>query len=126
MLILATLVLAAGCGSGSEAAPNPYPDDPALVERVTTDAQRAALARAAQDVAVMKRAAAKSPSRSLKGTPAERKATARFLEHVQRSPLDNLTQNRLIDHAAASVSFSCEQCFQQLEASRPIPAIAHP
>jgi hypothetical protein len=74
----------------------------------------------------MKRAPATSPGRSLKGTPAERKATARFLEHLKTSPLDNLTQNRLIDHAAAAVAFTCEQCFQQLEANRPIPAIAHP
>jgi hypothetical protein len=123
------VLVVAGCGGSHEqAAPrsNPYPDDPALVERTQTAAQRAALARAADDVAAMKRAAAKSPGKSLNGTPAEQKATARFLEHLKNSPLDNLTQNRLIDHAAASIAFTCEQCFQQLEANRPIPAIAHP
>jgi hypothetical protein len=31
----------------------------------------------------------------------------------------------VIDHAAAIVAGSCQQCFQALEAERPIPAIAH-
>ncbi len=124
--MLLTVAVAAGCGGGDHRSANPYPDDPALVERAQTDAQRAALAQAADDVAAMKRAAAKSPGKSLKGTRVERKATARFLERLKTSPLDNLTQNRLIDHAAAAVSFTCEQCFQQPEANRPIPAIAHP
>ena len=31
----------------------------------------------------------------------------------------------MIDHAAAAVATSCDQCFQQLEAMRPIPQIAH-
>ena|SRR5215210_1646690 len=129
VLILVAAVLAAGCADGTRRSaqlPNPYPDDPALVERAPAPVQRAALARAARDVAAMKRAAAAAPARSLKGTPAVRRATARFLDHLKASPLENLTQNRLIDHAAAAVSFACEQCFQQLEANRPIPAIAHP
>ena len=129
--VTAFLVLAAGCGGGERAAPppptrpNPYPDDPALVERATTPAQRKALALAARDVAAMKKAAAATSKHSLKGTPALRSSTARFLQDLKTSPLENLTQNRLIDHAAAAVAFACEQCFQQLEANRPIPAIAH-
>ena len=133
LAVTAFVALLAGCGGNAEhaaapakpARPNPYPDDPSLVERATTPAQRAALARAAHDVDAMKSAAAATPKRSLKGTPRLRRTTARFLQHMQTSPLESLTQNRLIDHAAAAVSFACEQCFQQLEANRPIPQIAH-
>ena len=32
-------------------------------------------------------------------------------------------KNRMIDHAAAALVGSCEQCFQALEAERPIPEI---
>jgi len=127
------LAVAAGCGGTAQhvaaptkaARPNPYPDDPTLVERAPTPAQRAALARAAHDVDAMKSAAAATSTRSLKGTPRLRRTTALFLQHMQASPLESLTQNRLIDHAAAAVAFACEQCFQQLEANRPIPQIAH-
>jgi hypothetical protein len=130
VLVVAAIVTLAGCGGNDHAAaplpsrPNPYPDDPALVERATTPAQRAALARAARDVGAMKKAAAATSKKSLKGTPALRASTARFLEDLKTSPLEGLTQNRLIDHAAAAVAFACEQCFQQLEANRPIPQIA--
>jgi hypothetical protein len=34
-------------------------------------------------------------------------------------------RNRMIDHAAAIVAPVCQQCFQALEAERPIPGIAH-
>jgi hypothetical protein len=51
--------------------------------------------------------------------------TDRFLRDVDTAPVDNLTRNRMIDHAAAAVSALCAQCFQALEAERPIPAIAH-
>jgi hypothetical protein len=58
-------------------------------------------------------------------TPAEAsRLTDRFLEDVDAAPIDNLTRNRMIDHAAAAVSALCPQCFQALEADRPIPAIA--
>ena len=32
-------------------------------------------------------------------------------------------KNRMIDHAAAALVGSCEQCFQALEAEQPIPGI---
>ena len=50
-------------------------------------------------------------------------ATDRFLHDVDVAPLDNLVRNRLIDHAAAVLVGTCEQCFQALEAERPIPSI---
>ena len=59
------------------------------------------------------------------GTPALQHATDRFLTHLTTSKLDNYYQNRLIDKAASAVAFACEQCFQMLEASRPIPAMQY-
>jgi hypothetical protein len=58
-------------------------------------------------------------------TPAQAsRLTDRFLQEVDTAPIDSLTRNRMIDHAAAAVSALCPQCFQALEADRPIPAIA--
>jgi len=53
------------------------------------------------------------------------RATDVFLRDVALAPLDDLVRNRMIDHAAALLTGSCEQCFQALEAGRPIVAIAH-
>jgi len=107
------------------ARPNPFPEDPGLVERTTTERERRDLASFKVDLRRLRAAAAAAPGRSLKGTPGVRRATDLFLEHLNRSPLDLVIQNRLIDHAAAAVAFPCEQCFQQLEANRLIVAIAH-
>ena len=51
---------------------------------------------------------------------------ARFIEDLEKSHLSLKARNRMIDHAAGAVATSCDQCFQQLEAIRPIPQIAHP
>ena len=37
----------------------------------------------------------------------------------------DLARNRLIDHAAGALVGECEQCFQALEAARPIVKMAH-
>ncbi|HET8894323.1 MAG TPA: hypothetical protein VFM96_09535 [Gaiellaceae bacterium] len=50
-------------------------------------------------------------------------ATDRFLNDVFTLPVDNLTRNREIDHAAAALAGRCPQCFQALEANRPIITI---
>ena len=63
---------------------------------------------------------------TLLGTPGLRRTTAKFIEDLEKSHLSLKARNREIDHAAAAVATSCEQCFQQLEAIRPIPQIAHP
>ena len=39
--------------------------------------------------------------------------------------LDPKMKNRMLDFAASAVAGSCDQCFQMLEAARPIPDIAH-
>ena len=95
-LALVVLVLA-GCGGGSqkEACPAVLKLDRDLV------AMRAATTEAAAS-----------------------RLTDRFLHDVDTAPINNLTRNRMIDHAAAAVSALCPQCFQALEADRPIPAIA--
>jgi hypothetical protein len=106
MLVLAL----AGC-SGHSAA-KPCPPDPRL-------------ARLERDLATMKRAAKLPVKDALKGNAATNRATDRFLSDLETSGLDTLVQNRMIDHAAAALLGSCEQCFQALEAARPIPGIAH-
>lgn len=131
LLVVAAL---AGCGGGA-GHPTTAAATPTTAARTTaakvaaascTARQRAkALARLTADVAAI-RAAAKLPTKSaLDGNAAINRATDRFLEDVQTAPVDNIARNRLIDHAAAALVGACEQCFQALEANRPIPAIAH-
>jgi hypothetical protein len=111
--VAAVLVLAA-CGSTSHrAAP------------VDTRLQRD-LARAQADLAQLRKVTAPVHRSSLMGTPAIQAATGRFLEHLDTSSIPLRQRNRLIDHAAAAVSGVCGQCFQMLEAARPIPELAHP
>jgi hypothetical protein len=135
--ILALLVFAGCGGNGGSAAPAPpaptatqprpavYPDDPQVIARATTAGQKRDLVELWADTGAMRQAAAKSEHSSLKGDPAVRRATSSFIDDLDRSTIDNLSKNRVIDHAAAAVATVCEQCFQQLEAMRPIPAIAH-
>jgi hypothetical protein len=72
----------------------------------------------------MRADAAKVDRGTLLGTPALRRDTGRFIDDLEGSHLSPKARNREIDHAAAAVAPSCEQCFQQLEAIRPIPQIA--
>jgi len=51
------------------------------------------------------------------------RATDRFLLDVATAPITNLKRNRMIDHAVGALGGECEQCFQALEAARPIPTI---
>jgi hypothetical protein len=94
--VLALVVLAvAGCGGSKKAA------CPAVL-------------KLDRDLAAMK--AAKSPGEASR-------LTDRFLLDVETAPIDNLSRNRLIDHAAAAVSGLCPSCFQALEAERPVITI---
>ena|SRR5437588_8662351 len=121
LLILAVLALA-GCGGGS----NPQPAGPVPVAtRCHTAAAIRARARLRRDVVALRRAARLKTHDTLKGNAAVNAATDRFLLDVARAPIDLLEKNRFIDHAAGALAGACEQCFQALEAGRPIPAIAH-
>ena len=57
------------------------------------------------------------------GNAAINGATDRFLLDVATAPITNLKRNRMIDHAIGALGGACEQCFQALEAARPIPNI---
>ena len=59
------------------------------------------------------------------GNAAVNRATDRFLADEGRAHVSLLAKNRFIDHAAAALAGSCQQCFQALEAERPIPSISH-
>jgi len=111
--LIVCAVLLAGCGSSTK------------VASCTSPKEQRAVTRLNADIAAIKSAAAQPVTDALKGGPAVNRATDRFLLHVETAPIDNLQRNRLIDHAAASLVGSCEQCFQALEAARPIVNIAH-
>jgi len=115
VVLLCSLLLAA-CGSAHTTATKKHCVSPKAAR---------ALRRITADTAAI-RAAALLPAKStLDGNAAVNRATDRFLTDVETAPLDNLTRNRLIDHAAAALAGSCEQCFQALEADRPIVTIVH-
>jgi hypothetical protein len=49
--------------------------------------------------------------------------TDRFLLDLGRSKIPLSEQNRLIDFAISATLGKCQDCFQALEAARPIPAL---
>ncbi len=105
------LLALTACGGGGR--PAARPSAPEATSHQCRN-QAAALARINRDLAAMRQAKTEAVMSTL---------TDRFLLHVSTAPLTNLQRNRLIDHAAAAVSIRCPQCFQALEAERPIPAI---
>ena len=112
LLLVVCVILLAGCGGTTKhACKNPQ--------------EQKAVARLQADLTAIRKASKLPVKDSLKGGPEINRATDRFLLHVEVAPLDNLRRNRFIDHAAALLLGSCTQCFQALEAARPIPAIAH-
>ncbi|MGH3049278.1 MAG: hypothetical protein ACRDLK_03895 [Gaiellaceae bacterium] len=115
LLLLAALLLA-GCGGGSHAT---------TTTNCQTKAQKHALAKLRRDLAALRKAGNQPAKDTLLGGPAANHSTDRFLYDLETAPITNLARNRLIDHAAAAIVGACQQCFQALEAERPIPAIAH-
>jgi hypothetical protein len=81
--------------------------------------------RLRRDVAAIHAAAGKPTKDTFKGNAAVNSATDRFLADEGRAHVSLLVKNRMIDHAAAALAGSCQQCFQALEAERPIPSISH-
>lgn len=122
IILLVALVLGlAACGSGSH-----HSAATRSTTRSCTDPRAARdLARLRADVAAIHAAAGKPTKDTFKGNAAVNHATDRFLADEGRAHVSLLAKNRLIDHAAAALSGSCQQCFQALEAERPIPSISH-
>jgi Flp pilus assembly protein TadD len=120
-ILLVALVLGlAACGSSS------HQSATRSATRACTDPRTARdLARLRADVAAIHAAASKPTKDTFKGNPAVNRATDRFLADEGRAHVSLLAKNRLIDHAAAALSGACQQCFQALEAERPIPSISH-
>lgn len=112
LLIAFGLLAPTACGASSRPAAQPAPTTASSTTQCRK--QAAALTRIHRDLAAMQHASTEATMSTL---------TDRFLLHVSTAPLTNLQRNRLIDHAAAAVSIKCPQCFQALEAERPIPAI---
>ena len=121
-LLLTALLLLAGCGGS--AAPKTAPKTAGTTPKAKAcPGTQRALVKIRADIAAL-RAAAKLPTKdTLIGNHAINVATDRFLNDVALAPLGNLQRNRLIDHAMSALVGNCEQCFQALEAERPIPAI---
>ena len=89
----------------------------------TNRCESRALARLQVDVAALRRTAKLPTSNRLQGNAAVNRATDRFLHDLALAPIDNKQKNRTIDHAAGALIGACEQCFQALEAARPIPSL---
>jgi hypothetical protein len=81
------------------------------------------MAKLETDIAAIRSAAALPRKSTLLGNAAINHATDRFLSDVDLAHITNLARNRMIDHAAGALANACEQCFQALEAERPIPNI---
>jgi hypothetical protein len=111
LVLVLCIALLAGCGGTKQGCQNPQ--------------EQKALARLNADLTAIRKAAKLPVTDALKGGPEVNEATDRFLHDVETAPVDNLQRNRLIDHAAALLLGSCTQCFQALEAERPIASIAH-
>jgi hypothetical protein len=132
--VLAALTAACGGGGGATTATHAATTSTAAdnglqlsnaPQDCLTRAQRTRATNRALREAAQLRTMAAPLGKSQMGTPALQHATDRFLTHLTTSKLDNYYQNRLIDKAASAVAFACEQCFQMLEASRPIPAMQY-
>jgi len=102
----AVLCLAA-CGSSAK----PHEAAPRKKQCVSPKA----VAKLNADIAALRRARG--------NTAATNRGTDRFLLDVATAPITNLKRNRTIDHAVGALGGECEQCFQALEAARPIPNI---
>jgi hypothetical protein len=127
--VVLAIALLAGCGASRQSGTAPPPVTTTAAAKVRTPYVRALIRdykTLGVDIVAMRAAALKVHGQTLKGTPALRRTTGTFIEDLEKSHLSLKARNRMIDHAAGAVATSCDQCFQQLEAVRPIPQIAHP
>jgi hypothetical protein len=128
LLALAAAALLAGCGGGGNrpAAATTTASQPAATTTDKCKGSKSAAVRArkirrlGRDVARLRVLAAPIQKKTLDGTPALSAAVDRFLLNVADRDVPIHVRSRFIDRAAAIVAPVCEQCFQALEASRPI------
>ena len=108
-------VVLAGCGGHSAPPGSSSPSNKVLLS------QRRQELRLFRDIEAIRAEARRTTRSSLKGTPALRRLTGRFIDDYNRSSaIPRLRKNRIIDHAVGALAGTCDQCFQQLEAMRPI------
>jgi hypothetical protein len=119
LLTCAALCLAA-CGSSKQAAAPPAPVKKRPPAQCTSPA---AMAKLNKDIAAMRRAADLPTKDTLIGNAQINAATDKFLRDVELAKIDNKRRNRMIDHAAGTLAGACGQCFQALEAERPVIGI---
>jgi hypothetical protein len=117
LLTCAALCLAA-CGSSKQAAAPPEKKQPPA--QCTSPA---AITKLNQDIAAMRKAADLPTKDTLIGNKQINAATDKFLNDIALAKIDNKRRNRMIDHAAGALAGACEQCFQALEAGRPVIGI---
>jgi hypothetical protein len=104
--------LAAGCGGTTHTKTTAaHKLNPNCASRPITTAQKRAYRRLGGILAQMRRATTHA---------AESRLTDRFLLAEGTSGLSAYVRNRLLDHAIAYATPKCQDCFQALEAARPI------
>jgi hypothetical protein len=113
ILTACVLLCSTACGGGA----------PHSTTTAKTCVSPRANAKLRADIAAVKRAAALPTRNRLLGNRQINAATDTFLNDVALAPIDNKQRNRMIDHAAGALAGSCEQCFQALEAARPVVGI---
>jgi len=113
LFLAVVAALAAGCGSSTHTAKSTTAHrlNPNCASHPVTVAQKRANRRLLGILALMRRA---------KTHDAESRLTDRFLLAEETSGLSAYIRNRLLDHAVAYATPKCQDCFQALEAARPI------
>ena len=107
-------VVLAGCGHSTP------PGSSSPSNKVLLSQRRQEL-RLFRDIEAIRTEARRTTTATLKGTPALRRLTGRFIDDYNRSSaIPRLRKNRMIDHAVGALAGMCDQCFQELEAMRPI------
>jgi hypothetical protein len=116
--VSAAVLVAAGCGGGGGGRHHTTTErlseparPPCRHRGPLTPKQRIWYRRAVATLAAMRKAHTHARASTL---------TDRFLNDLGRGNLPIYIANRLIDHAVAAVTAICQDCFQALEASRPI------
>jgi len=117
LIALAAAVVAAGCGGKAHVAQTaPSATTSTTLQRCNPGAKlNPAQRRKARRINAILAAMRRTNTHDRAGT-----LTDRFLLGEATSGLPVYARNRMIDHAIAAVTAICEDCFQALEAARPI------